>query len=65
MVWHHTVAPGDVVVMQHHKSILHSIIMTGSIGVPEADAQPLRHYRLRPQSEFEIESIKAKIAAIR
>ena len=35
MVWHHTVAPGDVVVVDRncHKSILHAIIMTGSIPV--------------------------------
>jgi arginine decarboxylase len=35
MVWHHTVAPGDVVVVDRncHKSILHSIIMTGAIPV--------------------------------
>jgi arginine decarboxylase len=35
MVWHHTVAPGDVVVVDRncHKSILHSIIMTGAVPV--------------------------------
>ncbi len=35
MVWHHTVAPGDVVVVDRncHKSILHSIIMTGAMPV--------------------------------
>jgi lysine decarboxylase/arginine decarboxylase len=35
MVWHHEVAPGDVVVVDRncHKSILHSIIMTGAIPV--------------------------------
>jgi arginine/lysine/ornithine decarboxylase len=35
IVWHHTVAPGDVVVVDRncHKSILHSIIMTGAIPV--------------------------------
>ncbi len=35
MVWHHTVAPGDVVVVDRncHKSILHAIIMTGAIPV--------------------------------
>jgi arginine decarboxylase len=33
MVWHHTVAPGDVVVVDRncHKSILHAIIMTGAM----------------------------------
>ena len=35
MVWHHTVAPGDVVVVDRncHKSILHAIIMTGAVPV--------------------------------
>jgi arginine decarboxylase len=35
MVWHHTVAPGDVVVVDRncHKSNLHAIIMTGAIPV--------------------------------
>ena len=35
MVWHHTVAPGDVVVVDRncHKSILHAIIMTGAMPV--------------------------------
>ncbi|MBC7701974.1 Orn/Lys/Arg decarboxylase N-terminal domain-containing protein, partial [Aquabacterium sp.] len=35
MVWHHTVAPDDVVVVDRncHKSILHSIIMCGAIPV--------------------------------
>ncbi|MGJ8572383.1 MAG: Orn/Lys/Arg decarboxylase N-terminal domain-containing protein [Hoeflea sp.] len=66
MVWHHTVAPGDVVVVDRncHKSILHSIIMTGSIPV---FLKPTRnHYGIIgpiPQSEFEISSIKAKIRA--
>jgi len=66
MVWHHTVAPGDVVVVDRncHKSILHSIIMTGSIPV---FMKPTRnHYGIIgpiPQSEFEIDSIKAKIRA--
>ncbi|MDP3886357.1 arginine/lysine/ornithine decarboxylase, partial [Hydrogenophaga sp.] len=66
MVWHHTVAPGDVVVVDRncHKSILHSIIMTGAIPV---FLKPTRnHYGIIgpiPQSEFEIESIKAKIRA--
>ncbi|PWW04146.1 lysine decarboxylase/arginine decarboxylase [Hoeflea marina] len=66
MVWHHTVAPGDVVVVDRncHKSILHSIIMTGSIPV---FLKPTRnHYGIIgpiPQSEFEIDSIKAKIRA--
>jgi arginine decarboxylase len=35
MVWHSTVAPDDIVVVDRncHKSILHSIIMTGAIPV--------------------------------
>jgi hypothetical protein len=48
MVWHHTVAPGDVVVVDRncHKSILHSDHHDrGDPGVPEAHAQPLRHHR--------------------
>ena len=51
MVWHHTVAPGDVVVVDRncHKSILHAIIMTGAVPVfLRADAQPLRHHRPDP-----------------
>ncbi|TQS70813.1 lysine decarboxylase [Rhodobacteraceae bacterium] len=66
MVWHHTVAPGDVVVVDRncHKSILHSIIMTGAIPV---FLKPTRnHYGIIgpiPHSEFEIETIKAKIRA--
>ena len=66
MVWHHTVAPGDVVVVDRncHKSILHSIIMTGAIPV---FMRPTRnHFGIIgpiPQSEFEPAAIKAKIAA--
>ncbi len=66
MVWHHTVAPGDVVVVDRncHKSILHSIIMTGAVPV---FLKPTRnHYGIIgpiPQSEFEIEAIQAKIRA--
>ncbi len=66
MVWHHTVAPGDVVVVDRncHKSILHSIIMTGAIPV---FLKPTRnHYGIIgpiPQSEFAPEAIQAKIAA--
>ncbi|MGC4397200.1 Orn/Lys/Arg decarboxylase N-terminal domain-containing protein [Hydrogenophaga sp. T2] len=64
MVWHHTVAPGDVVLVDRncHKSILHSIIMTGAIPV---FLKPTRnHYGIIgpiPQSEFEIEAIRDKI----
>jgi lysine decarboxylase/arginine decarboxylase len=66
MVWHHEVAPGDVVVVDRncHKSILHSIIMTGSIPV---FMKPTRnHFGIIgpiPQSEFSPEAIKAKIKA--
>jgi arginine decarboxylase len=66
MVWHHTVAPGDVVVVDRncHKSILHAIIMTGAIPV---FMKPTRnHYGIIgpiPQSEFTPEAIKAKIKA--
>ena len=66
MVWHHTVAPGDVVVVDRncHKSILHSIIMTGAIPV---FLKPTRnHYGIIgpiPQAEFEVDAIKAKIRA--
>src|SRR5688500_964810 len=66
MVWHHTVAPGDVVVVGRncHKSILHAIIMTGSIPV---FMKPTRnHFGIIgpiPQSEFEPAAIRAKIKA--
>ncbi len=66
IVWHHTVAPGDVVVMDRncHKSNLHAIIMTGAIPV---FLKPTRnHYGIIgpiPKSEFEPETIKAKIRA--
>ena len=64
MVWHHTVAPGDVVVVDRncHKSILHSIIMCGAIPV---FLKPTRNHWgiIGPiqRSEFEPEAIKAKI----
>ncbi|RWR50988.1 lysine decarboxylase [Sinirhodobacter ferrireducens] len=66
MVWHHTVAPGDVVVVDRncHKSILHSIIMTGAIPV---FLKPTRNHWgiIGPiqRSEFEPETIRAKIRA--
>jgi arginine/lysine/ornithine decarboxylase len=66
MVWHHTVAPGDVVVVDRncHKSILHSIIMTGAIPV---FLKPTRnHYGIIgpiQKAEFEIDAIKEKIRA--
>ena len=66
MVWHHTVAPGDVVVVDRncHKSILHSIIMTGAIPV---FMKPTRNHWgiIGPiqKSEFHPDTIKAKIRA--
>jgi arginine decarboxylase len=66
MVWHHTVAPDDVVVVDRncHKSVLHAIIMTGAIPV---FMKPTRnHFGIIgpiPKSEFEPAAIKAKIRA--
>ncbi len=66
MVWHHTVAPGDVVVVDRncHKSILHAIIMTGAVPV---FLPPTRnHFGIIgpiPQREFTRESIERRIAA--
>ncbi len=66
MVWHHTVAPGDIVVVDRncHVSILHSIIMTGAVPV---FLPPTRnHYGIIgpiPQDEFSREAIQRKIAA--
>src|SRR5881397_1739664 len=66
MVWHHQVAPGDIVVVDRncHKSILHAIIMTGSIPV---FLPPTRnHYGIIgpiAQSEFLPETIRKKIEA--
>ncbi|MDE2048591.1 MAG: arginine/lysine/ornithine decarboxylase, partial [Betaproteobacteria bacterium] len=66
MVWHSSVAPGDVVVVDRncHKSILHSIIMTGAIPV---FLTPTRNHLgiigPIPKSEFSREAIDRKIAA--
>ncbi len=66
IVWHSTVAPGDIVVVDRncHKSILHSIIMTGAIPV---FLMPTRnHYGIIgpiPKKEFSPESIQKKIDA--
>src|SRR5574337_427297 len=66
MVWHHTVAPGDVVVVDRncHKSILHAIIMTGAVPV---FLTPTRNHLgiigPIPQAEFTAESIRRKIRA--
>ncbi len=65
MVWHHTVAPGDVVVVDRncHVSILHSIIMTGAVPV---FLTPTRNQfgiiGPIPESEFSPEAIRRKIA---
>ncbi|MBL8446737.1 MAG: arginine/lysine/ornithine decarboxylase [Zoogloeaceae bacterium] len=66
MVWHTTVAPGDVVVVDRncHKSILHSIIMTGA--VPVFLTPTRNHYGIIgpiPLDEFRIENIQKKIEA--
>jgi arginine decarboxylase len=66
IVWHSTVAPGDIVVVDRncHKSVLHSIIMTGAIPV---FLMPTRNnYGIIgpiPKSEFSWENIQKKIAA--
>ncbi|MDE3011658.1 MAG: arginine/lysine/ornithine decarboxylase [Pseudomonadota bacterium] len=66
IVWHSTVAPGDVVVVDRncHKSVLHAIMMTGAIPV---FLTPTRnHYGIIgpiPLSEFHIDNIRRKIAA--
>ena len=66
MVWHSTVAPDDIVVVDRncHKSVLHAIIMTGAIPV---FLTPTRnHYGIIgpiPLHEFSMESIERKIAA--
>ncbi|WP_426337826.1 Orn/Lys/Arg decarboxylase N-terminal domain-containing protein [Pseudoduganella sp. S-14] len=65
MVWHSTVAPGDIVVVDRncHKSILHSIIMCGAIPV---FLMPTRNnlgiIGPIPLEEFSLESIERKIA---
>ena len=66
MVWHSTVAPGDIVVVDRncHKSILHSIIMCGAIPV---FLMPTRNnlgiIGPIPLEEFSMESIRRKIEA--
>ena len=65
IVWHSTVAPGDIVVVDRncHKSILHAIIMTGAIPV---FLMPTRNnYGIIgpiPKSEFAWANIQKKIA---
>ena len=66
IVWHSTVAPGDIVLVDRncHKSVLHSIMMTGAIPV---FLMPTRNnYGIIgpiPKSEFSWERIQQKIAA--
>ncbi len=66
MVWHSTVASGDIVVVDRncHKSILHSIIMTGAVPV---FLTPTRNHLgiigPIPLSEFQPENIQRKIEA--
>ena len=66
MVWHTTVAPGDIVVVDRncHKSVLHSIVMTGA--VPVFLTPTRNHYGIIgpiPLEEFRIENIQKKIEA--
>ncbi len=66
IVWHSTVAPGDVVVVDRncHKSILHAITMTGA--VPVFLTPTRNHYGIIgpiPLEEFQIETIRKKIEA--
>ncbi|MCB1957864.1 MAG: lysine decarboxylase, partial [Rhodocyclaceae bacterium] len=66
VVWHSTVAPGDIVVVDRncHKSVLHSIVMTGAVPV---FLMPTRnHYGIIgpiPREEFAWENIQRKIEA--
>src|SRR5471032_3238109 len=66
IVWHATVAPGDIVLVDRncHKSILHAITMTGAIPV---FLTPTRnHFGLIgpiPRDEFKPENIRKKIEA--
>jgi arginine decarboxylase len=66
IVWHSTVAPGDIVVVDRncHKSVLHSIMMTGAVPI---FLMPTRNnfgiIGPIPKSEFAWESIRKKIAA--
>jgi len=66
IVWHSTVAPGDIVVVDRncHKSILHAIMMTGAIPV---FLMPTRNnYGIIgpiPKSEFAWDNIRRKIDA--
>jgi arginine decarboxylase len=65
IVWNSTVAPGDIVVVDRncHKSVLHSIIMTGAVPV---FLMPTRnHFGIIgpiPKKEFEWSNIQKKIS---
>ena len=65
IVWHSTVAPGDIVVVDRncHKSVLHSIMMTGAVPI---FLMPTRNnfgiIGPIPKAEFAWESIRKKIA---
>ncbi|MEE4383363.1 MAG: arginine/lysine/ornithine decarboxylase [Pseudomonadales bacterium] len=66
MVWHSTVASGDIVVVDRncHKSILHAIIMTGAIPVFLTPTRnQLGLIGPIPLQEFTRESIQRKIEA--
>ncbi|MDR1312057.1 MAG: arginine/lysine/ornithine decarboxylase [Burkholderiaceae bacterium] len=66
IVWHSTIANGDVVVVDRncHKSVLHAIVMTGAIPV---FLMPTRnHYGIIgpiPKEEFHPDNIRKKIQA--
>jgi arginine decarboxylase len=66
MVWHSTVAPGDVVIVDRncHKSVLHAITMTGAIPI---FLMPTRnHFGIIgpiPKDEFDWKNIQKKIKA--
>ncbi|MGA1082598.1 MAG: Orn/Lys/Arg decarboxylase N-terminal domain-containing protein [Burkholderiaceae bacterium] len=66
VVWHASVAPGDIVVVDRncHKSVLHAITMTGAIPV---FLMPTRNHLgiigPIPLSEFDPKTIEAKIQA--
>jgi arginine decarboxylase len=66
IVWHSTVAPGDVVLVDRncHKSVIHSIMMMGAIPV---FLMPTRNHLgiigPIPKEEFEWANIQKKIAA--
>jgi len=66
IVWHSTVAPDDIVVVDRncHKSILHAIIMTGAVPVFMTPSR--NHYGIIGPialDEFKMETIQRKIDA--